>query len=47
MCVWVTTTTLGVTEFFTSTGGPEGDLDQSKAAEDTMNLRASVETRKS
>lgn len=42
VCVWVTTTTLGVTEFFSSTG-PEVVTDQAKAAEDTLNFRNSVE----
>ncbi len=32
VCVWVTTTTLGVTEFFASTGAPENVTNQSKAA---------------
>ena len=46
VCVWVTTSTLGVTEFFD--GGPEVlTVAQSKGAEDTVALRASVETRKS
>ena len=48
VCVWVTATTLGVTEFFTQTGGPEVlTVAQSKGAQDTLALRASVETRKS
>jgi hypothetical protein len=48
VCVWVTTTTLGVTEFFTQSGGPEVlTVAQSKGADDTVALRASVETRKS
>jgi hypothetical protein len=48
VCVWVTATTLGVTEFFTQTGGPEVlTVAQSKGAADTLALRASVETRKS
>ena len=48
VCVWVTTTTLGVTEFFTQSNGPEVlTVAQSKGADDTVALRASVETRKS
>ena len=47
VCVWVTTTTLGVTEFFASTGAPENVTNQSKAAQDTVNFRADVEAAKS
>ena len=48
VCVWVTATTLGVTEFFTQTGGPEVlTVAQPKGAADTVALRSSVETRKS
>jgi hypothetical protein len=47
MCVWVTTTTLGVTEFFASTGAPETVTNQSKAAQDTVKFRADVEAAKS
>jgi len=46
VCVWVTTTTLGITEFFSSTG-PEVVTVQSKAAADTLKLRAGVEVAKS
>jgi hypothetical protein len=46
VCVWVTTTSLGITEFFSSTG-PENVLDQAKTASDTRNFRADVETRRS
>ena len=47
VCVWVTATTLGVTEFFDATG-PEVLTDaQPKGAADTVALRSSVETRKS
>lgn len=42
VCVWATTTTVGVTEFFSSTG-PETVSSQAKAASDTVNVRASVE----
>ena len=47
ICVWVTPTTLGVTEFFSSSGAPEVVTDQAKAAEDTVNLRGDVEAAKS
>jgi hypothetical protein len=48
VCVWVTATTLGVTEFFTQSAGPEVlTVAQSKGADDTVSLRASVEARKS
>lgn len=47
VCVWATTTTLGVTEFFGPTGSPEQVTDQAKAAEDTVNVRADVEAAKS
>ena len=48
VCVWVSATTLGVTEFFTQSGGPEVlTVAQSKGAADTVALRSSVETRKS
>jgi hypothetical protein len=48
VCVWVTKSTLGFTEFFTQASGPEAlNSAQSKGAEDTVNLRASVEKLKS
>jgi hypothetical protein len=47
VCVWVTTTTLGVTEFFASTGAPENVTNQPKAAQDTLNFRADAEAAKS
>jgi hypothetical protein len=47
VCVWVTTTTLGVTEFFASTGAPENVTNQLKAAQDTVNFRADAEAAKS
>jgi hypothetical protein len=47
VCVWVTTTTLGVTEFFASTGAPENVTNQAKAAQDTVNFRADAEAAKS
>jgi hypothetical protein len=45
VCVWVTTTTFAVTEFFSSTG-PEVVVIQSKAAADTLKVRDSVEVPK-
>jgi len=47
VCVWVTGTTLGVTEFFGSAGVPEVVTNQAKAAQDTVNVRADVEAAKS
>ena len=47
VCVWVTTTTLGVTEFFERSGPEVLTVAQSKGAQDTVALRSSVETRKS
>ena len=48
VCVWVTKSTLGFTEFFTQANGPESlNSAQSKGAEDTVDLRASVEKLKS
>ena len=46
VCVWVTQTTLGVTEFFSSVG-PEVVTIQAKAATDTVRLREGVEAVKS
>jgi hypothetical protein len=45
VCVWATTTTVGITEFFSSVG-PEVVTVQSKAAADTVKLRDSVEAPK-
>jgi hypothetical protein len=42
VCVWVTTTTVGIAEFFSSVG-PETMTIQSKAAAGTVKLRDSVE----
>jgi hypothetical protein len=48
VCVWVTKSTLGFTEFFTQANGPESlNSAQAKGAEDTVDLRASVEKLKS
>jgi hypothetical protein len=48
VCVWVTKSTLGFTEFFTQADGPESlNSAQTKGAEDTVDLRASVEKLKS
>ena len=46
VCVWVTTTSLGITEFFSSTG-PEAVINQAKTASDTRNFRDGVEHRRS
>jgi hypothetical protein len=46
VCVWATTTTVGIAEFFSSVG-PETMSIQSKAAADTVKLRDSVEHRQS
>lgn len=47
VCVWVTATTLGVTEFFEQSGPETLTVAQPQGAKDTLALRASVETRKS
>ena len=48
VCVWVTKSTLGFTEFFTQASGPEAlHSAQAKGAEDTVRMRASVEKLKS
>ncbi|HEX4090924.1 MAG TPA: hypothetical protein VHZ33_19610 [Trebonia sp.] len=48
VCVWVTKTTLGFTEFFTQADGPEPlNTAMDKGAADTVGLRASVEKLKS
>jgi hypothetical protein len=46
VCLWTTTTTLAVTEFFAADDSPEVVADQSKAAADTLKLRNSVEVPK-
>jgi hypothetical protein len=46
VCVWATSTTLGITEFFTATGPETLNAAQSKGAADTLNLRGSVEKKK-
>jgi hypothetical protein len=46
VCVWATSSTLGVTEFFTAAGPETLNSAQSKGAADTLNLRASVEKKK-
>ena len=43
VCVWATSSTLAVTEFFTATGPETLNAAQSKGAADTLNLRADVE----
>ena len=45
VCVWATSTTLGVTEFFDSTGPEALTTSQNKGAADTVKLRADVETK--
>ena len=48
VCFWVTKSTLGFAEFFTQANGPEPlNTAQAKGAQDTINLRSSVETLKS
>jgi hypothetical protein len=46
VCVWVTTTTMGITEFFASSDMPEVVTIQAKAAADTLKFRAGVEAPK-
>jgi hypothetical protein len=43
VCVWATTSTLGITEFFNSTGPEALVQSQSKGAADTVKLRTDVE----
>ena len=43
VCVWATSSTLGITEFFTATGPETLNAAQSKGADDTLKLRADVE----
>ena len=45
VCVWATTSTLAVTEFFDSTGPEALTTSQSKGAADTVKLRADVEAK--
>lgn len=47
VCVWATATTLGVTEFFNVSGPEALTASQYKGANDTVKLRAGVETKKS
>jgi hypothetical protein len=47
VCVWVSGSTLGVTEFFEGSGPETLTVAQPKGAQDTVALRSSVETRKS
>jgi hypothetical protein len=46
VCVWATTTTIGITEFFSSVPAPEVVTNQAKAAADTLKVRGSVEAHK-
>jgi hypothetical protein len=43
VCVWATSTTLGITEFYTATGPETLNAAQAKGASDTVNLRSGVE----
>jgi hypothetical protein len=45
VCIWATSSTLGVTEFFTATGPESLTQSQNKGASDTVNLRTDVETK--
>jgi hypothetical protein len=45
VCVWATSSTLGVTEFFDSTGPEALTTSQSKGAADAVKLRADVEAK--
>jgi hypothetical protein len=45
VCVWSTTSTLGITEFFSSTGPEALTTSQSRGATDTVAIRASVEAK--
>jgi hypothetical protein len=47
VCLWMTPTTFGITEFFSSANTPEVVTNQAKAAQDTVNFRADVEAAKS
>jgi hypothetical protein len=46
VCVWATGSTLGVTEFFSSTGPEALTASQSKGAADALKLRGGVEAKK-
>jgi hypothetical protein len=46
VCFWATSTTLGITEFFTATGPETLVAAQSKGAADTLKLRNDVEKKK-
>jgi hypothetical protein len=43
VCVWATSSTLGITEFFTATGPETLNAAQTKGASDTLKLRPDVE----
>jgi hypothetical protein len=45
VCVWATSSTLGITEFFNSTGPEPLTVSQSKGASDTVKLRGGVEAK--
>jgi hypothetical protein len=46
VCVWATSSTLGVTEFFDANGPETLNAAQNKGAADTLKLRADVEKKK-
>jgi hypothetical protein len=46
VCVWSTSTTLGITEFFSATGPEALTASQSKGADHTVQIRADVEKKK-
>ena len=47
VCAWATKSTLGITEFFSSTGPEALTASQSKGAADALKLRNGVEAKKS
>ncbi len=47
VCVWATSSTLGITEFYDATGPETLNAAQSKGAADTLKLRADVEKKAS
>ena len=46
VCVWSTGSTLGITEFFSSTGPEALTASQAKGAADALKLRNGVEAKK-
>jgi hypothetical protein len=47
VCVWASSSTIGVTEFFSSTGPEALTSSQNKGATDTVNIRGDVEAKSS